>query len=228
MRLRTSTAAALAAALALAACGGGSDDPAAPTPTAVVPLPDSFTLAEGEVAPLAAVVLPDPGVDQAVIWSSSDLAVATVNGSGTAWSVRARARGTVQLTVTSVQDQTRSATVALSVYKPATLVFDPVAPPFFIDPVAQVLHTTLKNTGDRPATGVSLVVAYDLGGAGWLQAAPAAGASLDVDAGAQVALDVTVDPAGLASGLHAAVITPVADPGVDFAGNGYTVVMRVP
>lgn len=215
---------AFALALALTACGGSD---AAPTVSSVVPLPDALSLAEGEVAPLAAVVLPDPGVGQEVTWTSGNTAVATVAGGGTAWTVRARARGTATLIVTSVQDPTRSATVALTVFKPATLAFEPAAASF-VDPVGQVLHTTLRNTGDRPATGVSLSVTFPLGGTGWLTAAPAAGGSLDLAAGASVVLDLTLDPAGLASGLHAAEVAPLADPEVNFSGNAFTVVVRVP
>ncbi len=153
---------ALTVALTLAACGG-SDGP--PTVTSVVPLPDAFALAEGEVA--------------------------------------------------------------LTVFKPATLAFEPAAASF-VDPVGQVLHPTLRNVGDRLATGVSLAVTFPLGGAGWLTAAPAAGGTLDLAAGAEVVLDLALDPTGLASGLHAAEVAPLADPEVNFSGNAYTVVVRVP
>lgn len=105
--------------------------------------------------------------------------------------------------------------------------FEPAAASF-VDPVGQVLHTTLRNVGDRLATGVSLAVTFPLGGAGWLTAAPAAGGTLDLAAGAEVVLDLALDPTGLASGLHAAEVAPLADPEVNFSGNAYTVVVRVP
>lgn len=214
------------AALALAACGGGGSDGDTQV-SGVVPLPSSLALVAGEVQPLAAVVLPDPGAGQAVTWSSADLAVARVAEAGGAWSVRAVARGTTQLTVTSVQDPTRSAVVPVGVLAPPTLAFT-VGSALLQPGDPLTVQTALRNGGDLAAAGVSLLVSYELGGADWLTVTPAAGATFDLAPGASQDVEVVADATGLASGVHVAVVEPLVGYGALFSGNPFSILLRVP
>lgn len=217
---------ALPLALLLAACGGGDSGPAPVVVTGVAPLPGSLELVAGDEQPLSAVVLPDPGVDQAVVWGSANPSVARVSAHGTAWTVRGLARGTTQLTVSAVQDPSVRATVPVTVVAPATLAFLDQSALWDSTEVLSV-STDLQNRGDLAATGVTLVVSYEIGQAGWLTVTPAAAAPFDVAVGGAVRLEVTASAAGLAPGLYAAAVTPVADPGVIFGGNPFTVLLRV-
>ncbi len=94
---------------ALAACGGGGGGNGL-TVTGVVVTPSTATVEEGKTVPLAATVQP-AGVPQAVTWTTSDPAIATVsNGVVTGVS-----QGTATITATSVADSTRSGSATVTV-----------------------------------------------------------------------------------------------------------------
>lgn len=219
----------IAAAALLAACGGDSSSPPAVVPTVVI-LSTDVEVAAGDAAPLAAVVLPDPGVGQEVVWSSADTAVARVASTGGAWTVRGVARGTTSLTAASLQDPTRTSTTTVTVFKPPTLTFP--AGSLQLSPPGVLGGTTdLLNVGDRPATGVALVVGYPLGTAGWLTASLAGTAPHQVEAFSALAVTFAADPAlvaALPSGFHVATIDVTADFGIVTAGNPLTVLVSVP
>lgn len=219
---------ALPLTLALAACGGGGDAPAGPAVvTGVVALPASLELLAGDTTPLAAVVLPDPGVEQGVVWSSADTAVARVSGGGTSWTVRGVSRGTTQLTVTSVQDPAHHTAVAVTVAEPATLQYlDGSA--YWLAADTLSFSTELLNVGDLAATGVSLEISYPIGQVGWLTATPASAEPFEVAAGGSVGVTFTGDRTGLDPGLYVAEVTPVAGFGVLFIGNPFTAVLSIP
>ena len=108
----------LVLALLLCACA----DPAVNTPTSVpvtgVELaPKTLTLAVGGEATLSATVLPENATDKAVSFSSSNTAVATVDGGG---KLKALAAGTATVTVTT-KDGAKTATCEVTVVDLTTL-----------------------------------------------------------------------------------------------------------
>jgi hypothetical protein len=213
--------------LALSACGGGGD--AAPAVSQVAILTPSPEVAVGELGPLAAVVLPDPGVEQAVGWTSSDTGVARVALSGGRWQVRGVASGTATLTAASAQDPSRQATTTVTVYRRATLAWTTESA-LFTAPGPFSAAITLTNTGERDATGVDVAVDHVLGAGGWLAAAPAGAAPRTIPPGGHLQVDLAVDEAGLglAAGLHAAEVLAAADPGVLVSARPFTVLLAVP
>lgn len=79
--------------------------------------PDSATLAPGAQYQLTATVTFEPGLSTAVVWSSSDTSVATVDASGL---VSAIANGLVTITATSVTDPSRSGTASIVISDAST------------------------------------------------------------------------------------------------------------
>ena len=77
----------------------------------VVAPPSSSALFLGQTVTLAATVTADAGVSQAVNWTTSNAAIATVNTSGVVTAVSA---GTATITATSAVDATKSASVTLT------------------------------------------------------------------------------------------------------------------
>ncbi|MEO7363200.1 MAG: Ig-like domain-containing protein, partial [Gemmatimonadaceae bacterium] len=75
--------------------------------------PSSTALYLGQAATLAAVVTADAGVSQAVAWSTSNAAIATVNASGV---VTALSVGSFNITAASLVDSSKSATIALTTF----------------------------------------------------------------------------------------------------------------
>ena len=218
---------ALPLALVLAACGGGDSSSGPAGVSGVVALPAALELLAGDTSPLAAVVLPNPGVDQAVVWSSADTTVARVAGGGTSWTVRGVSRGTTQLTVASVQDPSKSTTVAVTVAEPAMLQFLDGSALWNSTSVLSAT-TELLNIGDLPATGVTLEIHYPIGQVGWLTATPASAAPFDVPAGGSIAVTFTGDLTGLDPGLYVAEVDPTDAVGLLFAGNPFTVALSIP
>lgn len=80
------------------------------------------TLDEETTSTLAAVFNPPDTTDQRVTWSSSNTAIATVDGNGT---VRGVSSGNAVITVTSVADGGKTANVTVTVKHPYTLNLDP-------------------------------------------------------------------------------------------------------
>lgn len=83
-----------------------------PAVTGVTVAPTSASVAEGATTQLTASVLP-AGVSQAVTWSSADPLIATVNSSGLVTGVAQG--GPVNITATSVADDTKTASAAITV-----------------------------------------------------------------------------------------------------------------
>ncbi len=227
MRRHALAAATLVAGLALSACGGGSD--AAPAVSQVAILTADPEVAVGEPGELVAVVLPDPGVDQAVTWTSSRADVARVALSGGRWQVRGVASGTATLTATSAQDPARQATTTVTVYRRATLAWTTESA-LFTAPGPFTAVATLTNTGERDATGVAVAVDHVLGAGGWLAATPAGAAPHTLAPGASLQIDLVVDEAGpgLPGGLYGAEVLAAADPGVLVSARPFTVLLAVP
>lgn len=82
------------------------------TPTSINLSGDSFVYV-GTTKTLTATVLPTDAYDKRVTWTSSDTAVATVDGTG---KVNGLARGTTVITATSVAVPTLSATMTIEIY----------------------------------------------------------------------------------------------------------------
>lgn len=74
--------------------------------------PVVLTVNVNQTAQLAATVTADPGVSQAVTWTSSDATLATVSNAG---AVAGLAQGRVTITATSVADPTKQATATVDV-----------------------------------------------------------------------------------------------------------------
>ena len=124
-RIRALAIVALAGATLFAACGDGATEPSAPTPdlpktTTVTVSPDSATLmALGDTVPLAVEVLHQNGnevAQAALVWSSSDASVASVDASGL---VTAVGNGAATITVASGE---ASGTATLTVEQTAATV----------------------------------------------------------------------------------------------------------
>jgi hypothetical protein len=104
-------------------------------------------LTAGTTATLTATVETIGGADDAVTWSSSDHAVATIDADGT---VTAHASGTADITATSTADPTRSATITLTVREPSAVTgvtIDQGDAELRVD-ASLVLTATVATTGD--------------------------------------------------------------------------------
>lgn len=75
---------------------------------------DTLRLAVGAFDTLTASVLPEDATDKAIIWTSSDPAVATVDENGV---VKAIAKGTATITATAADDRDVEAACTVTVYK---------------------------------------------------------------------------------------------------------------
>lgn len=75
---------------------------------------DTLRLAVGASDTLTASVLPEDATDKAIIWTSSDPAVATVDENGV---VKAIAKGTATITATAADDRDVEAACTVTVYK---------------------------------------------------------------------------------------------------------------
>lgn len=90
-------------------------DPTAPAVESVTAVPETISLEEGDTYDLEAVVMPTDA-NQGVTWESDDELIVTVNSqTGVITAVSA---GTANVTVTSTDDETKSATVAVTVTAP--------------------------------------------------------------------------------------------------------------
>jgi murein DD-endopeptidase MepM/ murein hydrolase activator NlpD len=133
-------------ATTLAACGGGGDAPApeptAPGPAAVASVsiaPDTASTLPGGTVQYAATTRDASGsalTGRAVTWSTSNAAVATVNGSGLVTTITP---GTVTITATS---ETRAGTASV-------LVVDPRRMPVFSRPFAAGTSYVTTNLFDH-------------------------------------------------------------------------------
>ena len=74
--------------------------------------PATLVVNVNQTSQLAPVVTADPGVSQAVVWMSSDVAIATVSSAGV---VAGIAHGAATITATSVADPTKQATAFVDV-----------------------------------------------------------------------------------------------------------------
>ena len=116
LRSLSHLAAALAVIVVAAACGGTSGGPGGPGGpgtgiTGVTITPSTGTVPVGDTLPLDATVQPS-GANQAVTWSTSSSAVATVGTNGVVTGV---GPAQVTITATSQADPSRSASVTLDV-----------------------------------------------------------------------------------------------------------------
>ena len=93
-----------------------SSTPVVPTVTSVTVSPSALSLYINgtKTSTLSATVNGDNNPSQAVTWSSSNTSVATVNASGV---VTAISTGSATITATSVQDNTKSGTCSVNVYR---------------------------------------------------------------------------------------------------------------
>jgi uncharacterized protein YjdB len=126
--LRLAAALAVALAASLAACSG-DDKPGPVAVTGVAVSPPALTMgAGGPARPIAAAVSPT-GASQAVEWSSSNPAVANVNGSGATVTVAPLTIGEATITARSAADQTKAGTCLVRVVEavPATRLLLPAA-----------------------------------------------------------------------------------------------------
>ncbi|MEP6835979.1 MAG: Ig-like domain-containing protein [Gemmatimonas sp.] len=107
--------------------------------------PANSSLFLGQTLALVAVVTADAGASQAVIWSSSNTAIATVNGSGVVTTVSA---GTVSITATSAEDPSRNASVSLTaVSRPLTITLSAPALTVTAGNSATIVATVLADPG---------------------------------------------------------------------------------
>jgi uncharacterized protein YjdB/predicted phosphodiesterase len=111
----------------LVACGEKDEneeeeEPTVVAVTGITVTPDAVSLLPGQTKEIIAKVNPS-GVSQDVIWTSSDPAVATVeNGIITAIKAGIEKEGIATIAVTSVADETKSATIAVTVEIPIKAV----------------------------------------------------------------------------------------------------------
>jgi len=100
----------------------------APTPVTSITLTPSTstTLTVGSILTISSVVAPTAAPDKSLSWSSSDIDVVSVNGSGVITAVKV---GTAIITATSVQNQTVSTTLLVNVTPVAvtSITFNPDA-----------------------------------------------------------------------------------------------------
>ena len=115
---------------------------------------ETLELFTGNTATLTATVAPENATNPAVIWSSSDNTVATVDNNGNVTAVKA---GTATITATAADGSGCSATCTVTVTdKTYTISADPTALNFgsaytgYTQPAAQTV--TLTNTGNQPVT----------------------------------------------------------------------------
>ncbi len=106
--------AALLGVLLLASCGGGNGvtPPTDSGVTAVVVTPGTLSIKTGETAQLTALVSAGSGVSTAVVWSTKNPAVATVNPSGLVTGVTP---GSVAIVAGAVADSRKTTTVSVTV-----------------------------------------------------------------------------------------------------------------
>lgn len=119
--------------------------------------PATLVVNVNQTSQLAPVVTADPGVNQAVTWTSSDASIATVSSAGV---VAGIAHGSVTITATAVVDPTKQATASVDVRGQVRAVT--VSP----SPAGLRANTTLQLTATVDADpGVSPGVSWTTGNA---------------------------------------------------------------
>lgn len=114
--------------------------------TSISVTPQSATLEVNGTQQLNATVVADSGVSQAVEWTSSNTAVATVSESGL---VTAAAAGQATISATSVHDNTVSGTAAVTVLASAatSVIVSPTAAAILVDETVQFSATVVVVSG---------------------------------------------------------------------------------
>ena len=199
---RTTWLTALAAMMALLAtgCDNGSNEPEPVAVESVTLNVTTLALAPGAKEKVTATVLPENADDKTVVWSSSDLAVATVGEDGT---VTARAEGTATITAhAGGKTATCAVTVNKITEKPEPVAVESVtlnATTLTLEPGKTMTLTATvlpESTDDRTVMWSSSDTAVaTVGEDGTVTAVKAGEATITARAGGKTAVcEVTVKP----------------------------------